>query len=106
VAGPRPPAGHRIRIVFRATATGLADELIREDLEKLPPRKVSEIPLDVTVQFLAGAYMSVLGWWVDSGTKHTPEEMDRMFRALATGGVATGIHGVTGANRRVTHGGE
>jgi len=24
VAGPRPPAGHRIRIIFRATATGLA----------------------------------------------------------------------------------
>jgi len=87
----RALVGRRGGAVVLRWFTKMVSDLIREDLEKLPPRKVSEIPLDVSVQFLAGAYMSVLGWWVDSGTKHTPEEMDRMFRALATGGVIGGL---------------
>lgn len=87
----RALVGRRGGAVVLRWFTKMVSDLIREDLEKLPPRKVSEVPLDVTVQFLAGAYMSVLGWWVDSGTKHTPEEMDGMFRALATGGVIGGL---------------
>jgi AcrR family transcriptional regulator len=86
----RALVGRRGGAVVLRWFTKMVSDLIREDLEKLPPRKVSEIPLDVSVQFLAGAYMSVLTWWVDSGAKHTPEEMDSMFRALATGGIATG----------------
>jgi hypothetical protein len=86
----RALVGRRGGAVVLRWFTKMVSDLIREDLDKLPPRKGFETPLDVTVQFLAGAYMSVLTWWVDSGAKHTPEEMDSMFRALATGGIATG----------------
>jgi len=95
----RALVGRRGGAVVLRWFTKMVSDLIREDLDKLPPRNGSEIPLDVTVQFVAGAYMSVLTWWVDSGATYTPEEMDDMFRALATGGVATGTHGVTGAGR-------
>ncbi len=45
-------------------------------------------PLDVTVQFVVGAYMAILIWWLDGGAKLSPEKVDAMFRQLVTVGVA------------------
>lgn len=38
---------------------------------------------DFAVEYLAGAFMSVLTWWLDRGAKETPRKMDAMFRQLA-----------------------
>jgi AcrR family transcriptional regulator len=38
---------------------------------------------EIAVQFLVGAYMSVLTWWLDRGAKEPPEQIDRTFRKLA-----------------------
>jgi AcrR family transcriptional regulator len=87
----RSLVGRRGGAVVLRWFTQMVSDTVREELGKLPPREGGLIPLDVTVQFVTGAYMSVLTWWVDSGAKHTPEEMDRMFRTLATGGLATAL---------------
>jgi hypothetical protein len=45
------------------------------------------MPREFVVQFIVGAYMSVLTWWLDGGTKLSPQQMDAMFRRLATDGL-------------------
>ena len=44
---------------------------------------------EIAVQFVVGAYMSVVTWWLDRGAKEPPEEIDRAFRELAMGSLRT-----------------
>jgi hypothetical protein len=44
---------------------------------------------ELTVQFVVGAYMSVVTWWLDRGAKEPPEAIDRAFRELAMGSLKT-----------------
>jgi len=43
---------------------------------------------DLAVQYVAGAFMAVLTWWLDQGAKLPPEEVDAIFRRLVMQGVA------------------
>jgi AcrR family transcriptional regulator len=45
------------------------------------------IPRELVVQYVAGAYMAVLTWWLDGGAKLPPKRIDTMFRRLATEGI-------------------
>ena len=56
-------------------------EIVRKELATSSNKTAPEI----TVQFVVGAYMAVLTWWLDRGAKEPPEEIDRKFRALAHG---------------------
>ena len=45
------------------------------------------VPREFVVQYIVGAYMAVLTWWLDRGAKLAPQRMDAMFRQLATEGL-------------------
>lgn len=45
------------------------------------------IPIPVITNFLAGAMLSVLMWWLDAGQPYSPEEINQMFQQLATAGM-------------------
>ena len=45
------------------------------------------IPREVVIQYVVGAYMAVLTWWLDGGARLPPQRIDAMFRHLATKGV-------------------
>jgi len=40
------------------------------------------------VEFLAGAFMAVLTWWLDEGATLPPEEIDGIVRRLVMQGLA------------------
>ncbi|HZQ68711.1 MAG TPA: TetR/AcrR family transcriptional regulator [Terriglobales bacterium] len=40
-----------------------------------------------TAQALAGALLSVMSWWLQSGAKQSPEEMDELYHWLVWGGI-------------------
>lgn len=42
-------------------------------------------PDELLVQFIVGAYLSVVTWWLDRGARESPEVIDRAFRQLADG---------------------
>ena len=44
-------------------------------------------PREVEVQYVVGAYMSVLTWWLDGGAKQPPQDIDAVFRRLITEGI-------------------
>ena len=43
---------------------------------------------ELAAQFVAGAFMSVLTWWLDRGAKLPPQEVDGIFRRLMIQGLA------------------
>jgi AcrR family transcriptional regulator len=49
--------------------------------------KTAVIPIPVITNFLAGAMLSVLMWWLEEERPFTPEEINGMFQQLATSGV-------------------
>ena len=42
---------------------------------------------EVTVEFVAGAFLSVLAWWIGTGAKLSPIEIDDRFQQLALRGL-------------------
>jgi hypothetical protein len=62
--------------------------LVRDELIASSDRKSKEtIPRELVVQYVVGAYMAVLTWWLDGGAKLPPRRIDAIFRQLALEGV-------------------
>ena len=54
--------------------------------------KTAVIPIPVITNFLAGAMLSVLMWWLAEERPFSPEEINSMFQQLATSGVEKLLH--------------
>lgn len=67
-------------------------DFVREELAATS-RTGSEnvIPREFVVEYVVGAYMAMLTWWLDGGAKLSPERMDAMFRRLATVGIMAAL---------------
>ena len=63
-------------------------DLVRKELTATVDKNSADsIPHDLTVQYVVGAYMAVLTWWLDGGAKlPPPERIDMMFRQMTTEG--------------------
>jgi len=47
-------------------------------------------PDEIEVQFIAGAYLAVVTWWLDRGAKETPKVIDERFRSMAQSALTAG----------------
>jgi AcrR family transcriptional regulator len=45
------------------------------------------VPPEVTAQYLAGALLNLVRWWLEADMPYTPQTMDRFFQHLALPGV-------------------
>lgn len=61
-------------------------ELARRDLKHLTI--AVDVPLDVALQFVAGAFTALLAWWLDGRGRLAPESLDAMFQQLIRDGLA------------------
>ena len=50
----------------------------------------SSIPLAVRVEFIVGAFMSILVWWLKNGAALSPKRIDQMFRQMIVNGSVEG----------------
>ena len=78
----RGRAGPIIMEAFRLYVS----ELVRTDLAARAPKTERPYETELAVQFMVGAFMSVLSWWMDRGAKEDPVEIDQAFTALARDG--------------------
>jgi AcrR family transcriptional regulator len=63
-------------------------DLVRDELAATVDKKSADaIPREFVVQYVVGAYMAVLTWWLDGGAKLPPHRIDAMFRHLVTEGI-------------------
>jgi AcrR family transcriptional regulator len=84
----RALAGSRGGVVALATIRRIIADAVRDELAGTADRNSTDgIAREFIVQFLVGAYMAVLTWWLDKGAKLPPAKIDAMFRRLASEGL-------------------
>jgi len=85
---------------FRALMRGRAGEPLWEALQTALSRAIEPalstlcaerrsppIPLPVVSEYLAGAFLTLLKWWVAADMPYPPEQMEHFFQQLALPGV-------------------
>lgn len=86
----RALAGGRGGEVALGAIRKMLADLVRNELVAMNGGNAADaIPKEVVVQYVVGAYMSVLIWWLDSGAKLPAEQMKAMIRSLAIEGIAS-----------------
>jgi AcrR family transcriptional regulator len=66
----------------------IISDLVRNELAATIDKKSADIiPRELVVQYVVGAFMAVMTWWLDGGAKLPPQRIDAMFRRLATKGI-------------------
>lgn len=84
----RALVGGRGGTVSLASIRKLISDLVRNELAATAERNSADAtPRELVVQYVVGAYMAVLTWWLDGGAKLPPKRMDEMFRRLASKGI-------------------
>src|SRR6266516_1028054 len=75
--------GRQSGTVVMTELRALLADLVRNDLKTLSPNeRSSELPRNAVIQFVVGALMSVITWWLDERSKLSPAEADAIFRRL------------------------
>ncbi|HWF95674.1 MAG TPA: TetR/AcrR family transcriptional regulator [Xanthobacteraceae bacterium] len=65
----------------------ILSDLVRGELAATARKNsANAIPRELVVQYVVGAFMAVLTWWLDGGAKLPPQRIDAIFRRLATEG--------------------
>lgn len=84
----RALVGGRGGTVALETIRRILSDLVREELAATADKKSADvIPRELVVQYVVGAYVAVLTWWLDGGARLPPQRIDVMFRRLATEGI-------------------
>jgi AcrR family transcriptional regulator len=84
----RALAGSRGGTVALGAVRKMLCDLVRVDLAATADKNsAGVIPRELVVEYVVGAYMAVLTWWLDGGAKLAPERIDAMFRRLTTEGI-------------------
>jgi AcrR family transcriptional regulator len=74
-------------IVFEAIHDMLSDVVRAELAAGSGKKRHEEVPQELVVQYVVGAYMAVLTWWLDGKARLAPEHIEAMFRRLTLDGV-------------------
>mgnify|MGYP001233857632 CR=1 FL=1 len=83
----RALVGGRGGTVSLGTIRQILSGLVRDELAATTNKNSpNAVPTDLVVQYIVGAYMAVLTWWLDGGAKLPPQRIDAMFRRLASEG--------------------
>jgi AcrR family transcriptional regulator len=87
----RALVGSRGGTVSLATIRKILSDLARDELPITAEKNSADaIPGELVIQYVVGAYMAIMTWWLDAGAKVPPDRMDAMFRRLATEGILGG----------------
>ncbi|WP_028732209.1 TetR/AcrR family transcriptional regulator [Rhizobium leguminosarum] len=83
----RALAGSRGGAVALGAIRQILSGLVRDDLTANPAEHPTDaIPRELVVQYVVGAFMAVLTWWLDGGAELPPHRIDAMFRRLVAEG--------------------
>ena len=80
----RALAGSRAGALVLGKIRQIVCDLVRKDLAAGVFGYDTE--REVAVQYVVGAYMAVLTWWLDGGAKQPPQDVDATFQRLITEG--------------------
>src|SRR5262249_8103776 len=85
--------GRQSGAIVIAELRALLEEIVRNDLKTIPVNeRPSDVPVNAVIQFVVGALISVMTWWLDQRSKLSPAEVDTIFRRLT-------LPAIVGANK-------
>lgn len=90
---------HAFRALHQARLSSIGDTIHDEIRERVYRAVRSEfvekrigdksVPVEFAVQFITGAFLAVLAWWIASDTGLSPAQVDALFQEMALNGVRT-----------------
>jgi hypothetical protein len=51
-------------------------------LEYLPKEKQPKVPIDMLADYVAGTLIELIRWWIKTGKRFTPKQMENYFELL------------------------
>jgi AcrR family transcriptional regulator len=79
--------GQSGEVLLKTTQALLSKNIERNLATALSDKRSPSVPLEVVSQYLAGAFLNLLKWWLEAEMPYSPERMDEMFQQLALPGV-------------------
>ena len=90
----RALVGGRGGVIALGTIRQILSDLVRNELAATVDKKSADvIPREFAVQYVVGAFMAVMTWWLDGGAKIASHRIDAMFRCLAIEGMPSSFAG-------------
>ncbi|MER9613382.1 TetR family transcriptional regulator C-terminal domain-containing protein, partial [Mesorhizobium sp. M0312] len=67
----------------------LRERIRRAVREELVEKRIGDrgLPAEFTIQFIAGAFLAVLAWWVATDMNLSPAQADDLFQRMAGKGI-------------------
>jgi AcrR family transcriptional regulator len=78
----RSMVGHESGLIVERQMRRLLADLVKPEVVFKDARRRNSVEAEMAVQYVVGALMSVVIWWLDRDIKLSPEEMDRAFRNM------------------------
>ena len=79
--------GQSGEVLLKTTQALLSKNIEHNLVMTLAQKRTPSVPLAVVSQYLAGAFLNLLKWWLEAELPYSPEQMDEMFQQLALPGV-------------------
>ena len=81
--------GGGIERLFKKSHQHMRRNIEQHLIALIPAGQPPAAPLPLVADYLAGAILSMLTWWLDNEMPYTPEQMDTLFQQLVRPGVQT-----------------
>ena len=85
--------GHTGEVLWEAAQAALSKNIEQALTTIYADKPAPEIPWTLIAQYLAGAFLSLLRWWLDTEMLYTPEQMEKIFQQLALPGIRNIVEG-------------
>jgi AcrR family transcriptional regulator len=79
--------GYSGEVLLKTTQALLSKNIEQNLTSALTEKRSPTVPLEVVSQYLAGAFLNLLKWWIEAEMPYSPERMDEMFQQMAMPGV-------------------
>lgn len=83
--------GRGLELFFEKGQEYWSQKLIADLQARLPKGQQPAVPIPVIAQFIAGAFVTMLRWWLDNKMPYSPQEMDEMLQRLVMLGVLNNL---------------
>jgi AcrR family transcriptional regulator len=85
--------GHAREVVWDAAQASLSRTIEQTLAATFATKHAPSVPLPVMSEYLAGAFLNLLKWWLETEMPYSPAQMDDMFQQLALPGVWAAVEG-------------
>jgi AcrR family transcriptional regulator len=79
--------GGGIELIYKKGRERLRQNIEQHLVALVPVGQTPAAPLALVADYMAGAILTMLRWWLDSGMPCSPEQMDAIFHQLVLPGV-------------------